>query len=567
MNGYELVRRQPQLILKTGDTITGNLTAQGNAKFVGNLQGNSDTTTRLATARNITIGNTARSFNGTANIAWTLNDIGAAAINHTHTGGTVNMNGYVKPGVGGAISANDTINQAIGKLEYGLDNKAPLVHNQGAHTINLMTGYNKGTTTGAIAQGDSLNTAIAKLENGVNSKANSNHTHAYLPLAGGTMSGTIFMKSNELNFDSGAIKVGTANTLQIVGAHDKTMGALMLGTSGCRIYALGNDEKLRIEGGFYTNKESQVGGNFIADGFISVGRELKGVTDIWGRDSNVAIMPKMGTGYNGGITLNWTGVQSPNGPSNQPRYELMPLYSGDVRIGSPNNYFHTAYVSILDFNGTTGIYPSGAYTLTMKCAHNQGGEAGEMFYGHSGAAYHFEPKWSGDVGTFRSTGLGRSTRSYRDVWSHMGYHQTSDITKKENIQKIVSNEEIAKYKKTKSISLLSSESISEAVKNLQPILFDYKNMVKTLEDGSIAEDDEISKSARQLGISAQDLEALNPVLFEYVGTKITTTNDDGDVVTNYSIKTLAYTNMLLVALQETMKRVEELEQKVATKTR
>ena len=521
MNGYELVRRQPQLILKTGDTITGNLTAQGNAKFVGNLQGNSDTTTRLATARNLTIGNTARSFNGTANIAWTLNDIGAAAINH----------------------------------------------NQASNTINALTGYNKGTTAGALSTTDSLNAALAKLENGINSKANSNHTHAYLPLAGGTMSGNIFMKSNELNFDSGSIKVGTANTLQIIGAHDRTMGALMLGTSGCRIYSRGTDTRLFIEGGLYANNNSHIGGNFGADGHIYVGAEIRNVTDIWGRDSNVAIMPKMGTGYNGGITLNWTGVQSPNGPTNQPRYELIPLHSRDVRIGSPNNYFHTAYVSIVDLNGTTGIYPSGAYNLVFKCGHNQGGEAGEMFYGHDGAGYHFEPKWSGDVGTFRSTGLGRSTRSYRDVWSHMGYHQTSDITKKENIQKIVSNEEIAKYKKTKSISLLSSESISEAVKNLQPILFDYKNMVKTLEDGSIAEDDEISKSARQLGISAQDLEALNPVLFEYVGTKITTTNDDGDVVTNYSIKTLAYTNMLLVALQETMKRVEELEQRVATKNK
>jgi len=45
--------------------------------FIGALTGNASTATKLATARNITIGNATRSFNGTANIAYTLADIGA----------------------------------------------------------------------------------------------------------------------------------------------------------------------------------------------------------------------------------------------------------------------------------------------------------------------------------------------------------------------------------------------------------------------------------------------------------------------------------------------------------
>ena len=64
MNGFELVRRQPQLILKTGDSITGNLEARGNAKFVGPLQGNADTATRLQTPRTIN----GVQFDGTRNI-------------------------------------------------------------------------------------------------------------------------------------------------------------------------------------------------------------------------------------------------------------------------------------------------------------------------------------------------------------------------------------------------------------------------------------------------------------------------------------------------------------------
>ncbi len=99
MNGYNLVRLQPKQVLKTGDTMTGNLTMTGGAKFIGDLTGNADTATRLQTARqingtafngtanittanwgtsrNITIGNTAKPVNGSANVAWTLGEIGA----------------------------------------------------------------------------------------------------------------------------------------------------------------------------------------------------------------------------------------------------------------------------------------------------------------------------------------------------------------------------------------------------------------------------------------------------------------------------------------------------------
>lgn len=39
---------------------------------------------KLATSRSFTIGNTSRSFNGTANVSWTVAEIGAATTNHTH---------------------------------------------------------------------------------------------------------------------------------------------------------------------------------------------------------------------------------------------------------------------------------------------------------------------------------------------------------------------------------------------------------------------------------------------------------------------------------------------------
>ena len=459
MNGYELVRLQPQQVKKSGDTITGNLTATGGAKFVGNLQGNADTATRLqtarqingtnfngsgnittanwGTARSIQIGNSAKQVNGGSNVTWTLTDIGAAASNHTHNGGNVNLNGYTKPNQSSAISPNDTLNQAIGKLEAGLGSHT---HNYAgsntpggvatsAHKLQTARNIQVGNTAKAF---DGTSNISFSLQDIGASASNHNHDNAYLKLTGGTMSGSILANPN-------------------------------------------------------------------------------------------------------------TGVN----------------------LGGTNNRFGTTYTNILDLGNETGIYTLANYLLTFMCGHNRGGEKGEIYYSHSGQAYHIEPKWSSNnVAAFFSTGLGRSSNTWRDVWTHLGHNQTSDITKKENIKKIVSDEEIAKSKKTKDISLLSSNSIAETVKNIQPITFDYKNMVKTLEDGSIAEDDEISKSARQLGISAQQLEQLNPDLFEYVGNKITVENEDGDLETNYSIKTLAYTNMLLVALQETMKKVELLEKEV-----
>jgi hypothetical protein len=47
--------------------------------LTGDVTGNADTATALQTARNFTIGATARSFDGTAAVSWTLTDIGAQA--------------------------------------------------------------------------------------------------------------------------------------------------------------------------------------------------------------------------------------------------------------------------------------------------------------------------------------------------------------------------------------------------------------------------------------------------------------------------------------------------------
>ena len=54
------------------------------ANIQGSVSGNAGSATKLATGRDITIGNQTQNFNGTANIAFTLGEIGAAESGHIH---------------------------------------------------------------------------------------------------------------------------------------------------------------------------------------------------------------------------------------------------------------------------------------------------------------------------------------------------------------------------------------------------------------------------------------------------------------------------------------------------
>lgn len=55
------------------------------AVLAGTLDGNATTATRLQTAHKFTIGNAQKNFDGSADITWTLSEIGAAPADHIHT--------------------------------------------------------------------------------------------------------------------------------------------------------------------------------------------------------------------------------------------------------------------------------------------------------------------------------------------------------------------------------------------------------------------------------------------------------------------------------------------------
>ena len=60
-------------------TFYGNLSGNVTGNVTGALTGNASTATTLRTARTLTIGNTGKTFNGNANVSWSLSEIGAVA--------------------------------------------------------------------------------------------------------------------------------------------------------------------------------------------------------------------------------------------------------------------------------------------------------------------------------------------------------------------------------------------------------------------------------------------------------------------------------------------------------
>lgn len=157
--------------------------------------------------------------------------------NHSHsTNDVTSLAGYSK-GYSGAIRASDSLNEALSKLEIGVEEAknnsvvsisweeitgkpsgfTPNAHYQPSNTITSMEGYYKGYSAGAISTSDSLNTAISKLEVGLGNKASVEHSHSGYALASHSHSG---YASSSHNHDSSYLKLsgGTiSGNLEVTG--------------------------------------------------------------------------------------------------------------------------------------------------------------------------------------------------------------------------------------------------------------------------------------------------------------------------------------------------------------
>lgn len=103
----------------------------------------------LTTARTLTIGNTGKTFNGSANVSWTVAEIGAAAASHSHPYldlfNWADYTGYTSPGTGFGSSAaygpylNFGVGNYVGQFNCGYSNYIP--------RLFFRTAYNEGTYT------------------------------------------------------------------------------------------------------------------------------------------------------------------------------------------------------------------------------------------------------------------------------------------------------------------------------------------------------------------------------------------------------------------------------------
>lgn len=226
-------------MLKVKDGVNGNSTTATTLQTARTINGTSFngsaniTTANWGTARTLTIGSTGKSVNGSANISWTLTEIGAM--------GTVSANGYyglalpdkttsnwirttvngIIPYQSGGASALGTsswpFNNAYINIVYGnlSGNATTATTLQTARTING-TSFNGSTNITTTNWGTARTITIGNTGKSVNGSANiswslseigaaaTSHTHSYLPLSGGTLTGeTIFNNYLSINAWSG----------------------------------------------------------------------------------------------------------------------------------------------------------------------------------------------------------------------------------------------------------------------------------------------------------------------------------------------------------------------------
>ena len=168
------------------------------------ITGNAATATKLQNARNIKIGNTTRSFNGTADVSWSLSDIGAAASSHGHSNmltfksnhigdwtDAASMSGKVYMGGWHGNITDTTKDKGYISLALGSSKSLDLYldgdYYANENNLVLNTGNYKTYVTPANigAANASHGTHVTYGGNGsATTVSRSDHTHSYIPLGG-----------------------------------------------------------------------------------------------------------------------------------------------------------------------------------------------------------------------------------------------------------------------------------------------------------------------------------------------------------------------------------------------
>ena len=114
--------------------------------------------------------------------------------------------------------------------------------------------------------------------------APASHTHSYLPLSGGSLTGNLstpILDVAETASFGGQIKIvntSSPNTLSLEGATNANQAIIKFG-NGARIYSGSNETRLIVEGGIYSNKNIE-GADIVSNGSMYPTRSAQGGWDI-----------------------------------------------------------------------------------------------------------------------------------------------------------------------------------------------------------------------------------------------------------------------------------------------
>jgi hypothetical protein len=195
--------------------ITGDIYMDSGKSVRGALIGNASTATTLQNARTLKVGDTGKSFNGSANVSWTLGEIGAAPASHTHA--ISNVTNLQTTLDGKAASSHTHTIANVTNLQSSLDGKSPTSHASTATTYGRSTATNYGHAMASGATPLVAGTAAVGTDNG--KYAREGHVHpVQTTVSGNAGSATKLQTARTLTIGAtGKSFNGSANVVWTVG--------------------------------------------------------------------------------------------------------------------------------------------------------------------------------------------------------------------------------------------------------------------------------------------------------------------------------------------------------------